>query len=316
MKDTKLIDVHCHLLTKEYTDALHQYGREKEDGFLIPQWNEELQMEYMEKAGLSHAVLSVSSPDPYFGDAVLDCEIARGLNEKGAELKKKYPEKISFAAALPLPHLDEAIREAQYAYDHLGACAVRFPSNAGGVYPGDERLDPLMEYLNSRHAVIIFHPTAPPAVPQGCFTGKLLPLMEFLGDTTRAVVNLMTSGTLQKYPNLKMIIPHCASFLPNIIDRLEGITALLEKNGIGHAVHPEECLPQLYFDLAGDIFPRGAAILRLLADADHILFGGDFPYTPSPMISAKREQIMQSDMFSDCLDRICYKNAERLLQIM
>lgn len=310
-----LIDVHCHFLTEEYIKALHQYGREKEDGFPIPGWNEELQLEYMEKTGVSHAVLSVSSPDPTFGDPVLDREIARSLNERGAELKKKYPGKLSFAAALPMLHTEASIHEAEYALTELGACAVRFPSNAGGVYPGDERLDPLMEYLNRQHAVIILHPTAPKAVPEGCFTSRLLPLMEFLSDTTRAVIHLLTTGTLQKYSNLRLIVPHCASFLPNIIDRLEGITGLLETKGIGHAVHPGDVLPQIYFDLAGDIFPRGAAILRLLTDEDHILFGGDFPYTPVPMICDKREKILQSELFADSLDKVCYENAAKLLGI-
>ena len=64
----KVIDTHCHFLTKEYVEALKRYDRINDDGFPCPDWNMDMQMEYMEKAQIRHAVLSVSSPHPHFGD--------------------------------------------------------------------------------------------------------------------------------------------------------------------------------------------------------------------------------------------------------
>lgn len=308
----KLIDAHCHFLPDIYVKALKKYDRINEDGFPIPDWSYDMQMEYMEKAGISHAVLSLSTPHPYFGDDSFSAQLCRAINEFAADIGKKAPEKFSFAACLPLPNVELAIQEAAYSLHTLGACGVKLASQSQGLYLGDPALDPLMEYLDQEKTTVIIHPSKPQAVPEGCFTSKPLPLLEFITDTTRAVINLIANGTLERYPNVKVLVPHCGSFLPNLIDRLTGITSLFAQKGLGRQVHVEKSLPSLYFDIAGDAFPRGIAILSTLADEDHILFGGDFPYTPAPMICSKIRDMEQCASISSCLDKIACKNAEKL----
>ena len=67
---------------------------------------------------------------------------------------------------MPLPDIDAAIREAVYALDTLGADGVKLATNSRGQYLGDEALDPLMEAMNERHAVIIIHPHRPTPYPE------------------------------------------------------------------------------------------------------------------------------------------------------
>ena len=311
----KIIDTHCHFLTKEYLDALARYGRINEDGFPVPEWNLEMQLEYMETVGIDHAVLSLSTPHPCFGDDGFDRELNRSINETAAELKRRFPEKFSFAATLPLPNVDDALEEARYAVETLGACGVKLASQSNGLYLGDWRLDPLMEYINEKESVIVIHPSRPQAVPERCFTSGPLPLLEFINDTTRAVINMLASGTLEKYPKVKVLVPHCGSFLPNIIDRLTGITKLFEQKGIGKAVDVKAGLQSLYFDIAGDAFPRGMQILRTLADDGHIMFGGDFPYTPVSAIQKKREDLENMKISKECLDNYTYQNAEKFFHL-
>lgn len=311
----KMIDAHCHFLTEGYVAALKKYDRINEDGFPIPSWSLDMQMEYMETCGIDHALLSLSTPHQNFGDDSFSAELSRGINEEAAALCKKYPEKFSFAACLPLPNVELAIQELQYGYDTLGARAVKVPSQANGLYLGDERLKPLMEELERREGIMIIHPSKPPVVPQGCFTSEPLPLLEFINDTTRAVVNLIATGTLEEYSHVRVVVPHCGSFLPNIIDRLTGITRLLASKGVGRPVDVTQSLKSLYFDLAGDIYPRGIQIVRTLADDDHLLFGGDFPYTPIPMIAEKVKQLKTDESLDGCRDKVLAENAAGLFQI-
>lgn len=308
----KIVDAHCHFLTEEYVNALKKYDRINEDGFPIPTWSLESQFEYMEKAGVDHAILSLSTPHQHLGEDAFAAELSRSINEAAAELKKKYPEKFSFAACLPLPNVELAVREVSYGYDTLGACGVKVPSQANGVYLGDERLEPLMEELNCRNAVVLIHPSKPPVVPQGCFTSGPLPLLEFINDTTRAVVNLITTGTLEKYENIRVVVPHCGSFLSNIIDRLTGITKVLAAKGVGKEVDVQKSLKSLYFDLAGDVYPRGIQIARSLMDDSHLLFGGDFPYTPVPVIVKKVQDMQEDKSLAESRNNIFYANAEKL----
>lgn len=125
-------------------------------------------------------------------------------------------------------------------------------------------------------------------------------------------MNLITSGTLERYPGVRVVVPHCGSFLPNILSRLTGITALLASKGLCAPVDVTKSMDSLYFDIAGDALPAGIPILETIAPPEHILFGSDYPYTPAPMIHAK----LQS--FSAAMDeakrrRIYRANALKLL---
>ena len=77
----KVIDTHCHFLTKAYVDALVRYDRINEDGCPIPDWNPQMQLEYREKAGIEHAVLSLSTPHPHFGEDAFSRDLNRSINE-------------------------------------------------------------------------------------------------------------------------------------------------------------------------------------------------------------------------------------------
>lgn len=309
----KIIDVHSHFIYPEYLDKLKKYHKETEDGFPTPTWSIEEHLDSMAKAGIDKSLISVSSPHFYFGDNAEAVQLGRKMDEYAAEYKKKYPDKIMFASALPVPDMNASIEAVHYAYDVLNADAVKLPSNACGVYPGDDQYEALFKVLNERKAVVILHPTAPTAIPEGCFTAGPLPLFEFIADTTRAVVNLITSGVLERYPDIKVIVPHCGSFLPNIVDRLTGITKVLSVKGVGRPVEVEKSLKSLYFDIAGDALPAGIKILLTLTDEEHILFGGDFPYTPTDNITKKIDDLLHCEELKPILDNIMFKNAERLL---
>ncbi len=308
----QVIDVHSHFISQEYLDVLKKYDKEKEDGFPTPHWSMEEHLKYMNEVGITKCILSVSSPHFYFGDINETIQLGKQMDEQMACLKKAYPNQIGFAASLPLPDIQASIKAVTYAYDALHADAIKIPSNAFGLYPGNEKYEPLFEVLNRRKAILILHPTAPQSIPKACFTATVLPLYEFLGDTTRAVIDLIVSGYLEKYPNLKVIVPHCGSFLPNVLNRLTGITEVLSKQGIGKPVSVERSMQSLYFDIAGDALPSEISILRSIADEDHILFGGDFPYTLKEKIQTKVQQLKESTEVSSYLDKIMYQNAQNL----
>jgi len=42
-------------------------------------------------------------------------------------------------------------------------------------------------------------------------------------ETTRAVFNMVAHDVLVRYPDLKIVVPHCGSFLPNALPRFKGL---------------------------------------------------------------------------------------------
>ena len=310
-----IIDVHSHIVPQNYVAALERSGRLLEDGFPCPKWSVESQRAYMENVGIHHCVLSVSSPHQMVGTTEEGLQLTRELNDQMAQMVKDDPAAFSFAACLPLPLVEESVAEAVRALDELGACAVKFPSNADGLYPGDERLAPLMDVLNERHAVVLLHPCKPPVVPQNCYTAGPLPLFEFLGDTTRAVINLLTAKAAERWPNVRFVVPHSGSFLPPLVDRLSGMTRAMAANGRGTAIDVRAALGNFYFDLAGDALPAAVPALLQITPPDHLLFGGDFPYTPPHMVQEHIAALLNDPQTAPFAEGIFYENARKLLHL-
>ena len=50
-------------------------------------------------------------------------------------------------------------------------------------------------------------------------------LIEFVFDTTRAVTHLALSGTLERCPDLRLIVPHAGGTIPFLVDRISLLAA-------------------------------------------------------------------------------------------
>ena len=173
-------DVHCHMIPDSYMEVVKAHGMEMDEGFPIPSWSIGEHLGFMDEAGIRTAVLTMPAPQPYFGDGVESAAVCRRFNEEAAALKALHPGRFLFCAALPLPDVDRALEEAEYALEVLGADGVKLASNSDGQYLGDPELDPLMAYLNGRKAVIITHPHKPSAVNEKLIAAIPLASYEYL----------------------------------------------------------------------------------------------------------------------------------------
>lgn len=311
------IDVHAHILPASYRSALAELGIStyQEDGFPEPAWSEEDHLEFMRQTGQAFGLLSISSPHIHRGDDALAGRLARQINDETAELCRRHPDIFGFAALLPLPAVQESISEITRAYDELGALGVKVPSNANGIYFGNPVLDPVLEELNRRHAVVTIHPCAPTAIPAGVFTNGPRPLFEFLADTTRLVINLITTGVIERYPDIRWVVPHCGSFLPEVAHRLMGIAMIFGQQGLMAPVDVKGALSALYYDIAGTALPVMLPALLEVADPTHIMYGSDYPYTPTPMVAHVKEQLAHDPRVAPHLERIFHDNAAGLYGI-
>ncbi len=272
------IDVHSHYFPPAYNEMLDWRGLEELDGgFPRPEWNEEIQLAGMAELGVTYSVLSISSPHLHMGVPAEAVEVARASNEYGAELAAKYPHQFGVLASLPLPEVEDSVKEVVYCRDELGVDGFALLTNSRGVYLGDPRLDPVMEELNKGECVVLIHPTQPAAVPENVTEELPYPLMEFFFDTTRTVVNLLLNRTLQKYPKIRFVIPHAGAFLPVLSDRLIPMSDMLFPEG---DVDIAESLAGLYYDLGGMSMPKQYDNLRQMVPDEHILYGSDTPFTP------------------------------------
>ncbi|KAK8035550.1 Amidohydrolase 2 [Apiospora rasikravindrae] len=323
------IDVHCHAVAPGYRQYAIANGHERPDGMpALPAWSPEQHIALMEKLNIDKSILSITSPGTHLAPSPGDDDAARMTRRANVELSeicRSHPAHFAFFASLPLPDVEGSVAEIDHALDVLGAVGFAVLSNANGVYLGDEALGPVFAKLNARRAVVFIHPTTcnllgddgqvQPAKP---LAGYPRPMMEFMFDETRAVANLLLSGTVARYPDITYIMSHCGCALPSLLDRIGGFAAIT-----GGAANQGEELRRLlrerfYFDLAGFPFPNQIhGLLRILGEGgeEKLVYGTDYPFTPEKVAVTLSDQLEKGceELFDDEQRHAVYSgNAQRL----
>lgn len=312
------IDFHAHAITPAYVDALKNLGIDAvaEEGFPLPKWSVEEHLQFMSDAGIDFTILSMATPHIFNGtdNEKISVQSARAINEEFAEICRRYPKKFGFVATLPLPSVKGSIEEFHYATENLGALGVKVASNSDGVYLGDERLDEIFAALNEKNSLVIIHPSPARTLPRsGVVTGKVMALFEYPADTTRAVVNMLANGTLEKFPRLKIVVPHCGSFLPYMKQRAGSLFQMLASMNLMEPVNFAASFGKLFFDTAGDPMPEQFDMLLQVTNIDQIIFGTDYPYVPAKVVLGRKKLFDDELARRNLTDKIYVDNARALL---
>jgi len=279
---SQVIDFHAHFVPAFYRDAAVAAGYGEPDGIAgFPHWSVDEALGMMDRNGITAAVASVSSPGVHFGDDAAARHLARAVNEFNAGVTGKHPDRFAFLASLPLPDIEGALAEIAYAFDGLHADGVVLESNARGLYLGDPAMEPVLDALDQRHALVVLHPTSPPNW-EAVSLGWGRPMIEFPFDTTRAVADLLLRGGITRRPRIRMVVPHGGSALAVLADRIDGFARIF---GDGNPDVAGQ-LRSLYYDLAGAPVPRQLPSLLAMTDPSHLLYGTDWPWTPEAAITA------------------------------
>ena len=276
-RSTGTLDVHAHYLPAPYRQALNDAGHAQPDGMpAIPEWSASEHVAVMDRLGIATSILSVSTPGVHLADGAAARELAREVNEAGRKAVVDHPGRFGLLGSLPLPDVDAAVAEIAHCIDHLDVDGFVLLTNVDGTYLGDADWEPVFAELDRRSAPVLIHPTSPVCWEHTSF-GRPRPMLEFLFDTTRAVVNLVLNGTVARYPNIRFIVPHAGATLPVIADRVNGFALLL---GVDPAVDVLRDLGGLHFDLAGVMAPRQLNALLAITTVEHLHYGSDYPFTP------------------------------------
>ena len=312
------LDVHSHFTTPEFLQVLAKHDALLDEGFPIPDWTLEDHLKFMDDAGIEKSVLTLPAPQPFFGDTGETVSIIRHTNEYAARLKAEHPDRFLFCAALPLPDVEAAMKEVIYALDTLHADGIKLATNSRGQYLGEPELDPLMQLLSDKGAVVILHPHKPEPYAQEVMQQTPLALYEYLAETTRALANMITRNVLARYPDMKVVVPHCGSYMPLAIPRMKAVyPAVLAKQMVPE-IDWDANLSNLYYDLAGSASAQSIKMMLTITSPDHIMYGTDYPYVAAPVLTMKRKQLceeLKSDVeLASYLEMFMKDNAIKLFE--
>ncbi|WP_433678289.1 amidohydrolase family protein [Nocardia sp. CA-119907] len=310
---TPRIDVHSHYLPDFYRDALLAAGLSKPDGIpKLPEWSESAALDAMDQLGVAKQYVSITSPGVNLtGDLAAARALARRVNEEGTRLKTAHPDRFGFFASTPLPDVDGTLAEIAYAFDHLGAAGVVFETNFNGTYLGNEVLEPVYAELDRRNAVLFLHPTSPHTACGTLDSGLPYPntMVEFLFDTTRTVANMALAGVPERYPNIRVIVPHGGAALSVLCSRIDALGG----RQTGKDQPLRKALKQMHFDLAGSPLPDQLPALLRVADPSRIHYGSDWPFTPLTEVRSNAEALDNAEQLAgDRLAEVMRGNSQKL----
>jgi len=268
------IDVHHHISPPVWVEAL------KKAGLATPpvlNWTVQRSLDDMDKAGVATSITSPTLPGVGFLPPAEAAAVARASNEFAAKLAGDYKGRFGRFAQMPMPYVDETLKEIEYALDTLKADGVGFLTSYGDKYLGDPAFAPVFDELNRRKATVFTHPTDPKCCSAN-LAGFSPIYIEYGTDTTRTVASLIFNHTAERCPDINFIFCHGGGSVTALTDRftVQMIANPKYKDFTAEGVAAQ--LKRFYYDTAQASNPIAMASLTKLVDSSQIVFGSDYPY--------------------------------------
>ena len=311
------IDVHAHYYTDDFAarmDGLRGQARQRGGsrpagaGVSVQQ-----RTDMLDEAGIDTQVICVGAEQPYFPDNAANAvEAAHYANDFYRETVARTGGRYAAFGCVPLPHVDQAIKEACRCLDELGFAGINLACSVAGQPLDTPAFEPFWAELDRRGTVVFLHPNMHCDAPMmgdfglegtagGCF------------EDTIAGLRLTFSGWGTKFRNLKLVIPHLGGTLPFLWQRIEDSFGRRVAAGMAIPLSesPTDVLKRFYYDTVNN----GAVALDCTirnVGLDHVLFGTDYPYLTH---KACVDYVLQSGLPEGHIRAILDENAQALLRL-
>ena len=293
-----VVDTHCHVLVpaveklvaghplkiaedqanlKVSGDASVQFNREQMLPTVVPRLlDPEVRIADMDAMGVDIQLLSPAPSQYYYwADEDLAARIVAVQNDAIQQLCLQYPQRFVGLAAIALQHPQLAVAQLEHAVLELGLKGVEISTHVGNLELGDERLQPFWARAEALGALVFIHPF-------GSQVGERLAswyLSNLVGqplETTLALSQLMFSGTLDRYPQLRILAAHGGGYLPFYCGRSDH-AAKVRPEVQGARLLPSQYLRNLWFDSL--VFsPQAVRQLIDQVGIGQVVLGTDYPF--------------------------------------
>jgi predicted TIM-barrel fold metal-dependent hydrolase len=310
------IDVHAHYWTNDYLDLLIDLGKADAGaarGIGAGGGAElEARLRLMDRAGVEIQVLSACPQTPYGQDREKAAKAARFVNDQYAELVQHHSDRFAAFAALPMPHLDEAVGEIGRALDELGMTGVAMNATVLGRALVEPDYEPVFAELNRRGAVLYLHPAGNSACTPLIGDYHLTWMVGAPVEDTISVMQLITRGVPVRYPDIKIINSHLGGALPMLLQRADD---QYRWEAPQTPEPPSVAARRMWYDTVGH---GHVPALRCAIDsfgADRLVLGTDFPYENGDIFVRAVDYINDPQIGTTAARAILDHNASALLGI-
>jgi predicted TIM-barrel fold metal-dependent hydrolase len=297
-----VIDVQCHIFPRSFVKELSksnselrisapdQNGRrvivdsktDDEVTFFVensPYVDPEQHLKDMRKYNIAIQILSLPPPSV---DKIQEpneaLKMSKLVNNEIAEIVTNHPDRFQGLATIPMFDSEDAREEIKRAVEELGLRGIIISSNTNGKFYDSKDFDVVFDTLQKYDVPVFIHPTESVAAKQIGQDYKLALIYGWPFDTTISISRLIFSGTLKRFPRLKIISAHGGGMVPFFKGRINMLARVAA--GSGKKIvdgDPVETFKNIYYDAA--LFDADSlALLLKFVGAEHIVFASDYPF--------------------------------------
>jgi aminocarboxymuconate-semialdehyde decarboxylase len=292
------IDIHTHILPKEWPDLADRYGyggfvqlvhhqpgcaRMMIDGRFFREvqencWEPTVRLKECGHTGIDLQVLStVPVMFSYWARPMDTYDLSRILNDHIAGVVRQFPNRFAGLGTVPLQSPDLAIKELERCVNELGLRGVEIGSHVNRWNLNEEPLFPFFQAAATLGAAIFVHPWD--MMGRERMPKYWLPwLVGMPAETSLAICSMIFGGVLERLPNLKIAFAHGGGSFPMSIGRIENaFYARPDLVAVDNSVNPSEYLGRFYLDTLVH-HPDVLRFLIKLVGAERLALGSDYPF--------------------------------------
>jgi len=286
-------------------------------GFIRLLEDSEARIAAMDDAGIDIFVLSQTSPGVQAEkDAAVAVRRAREANDYLHGQIALHPDRYRGFAHLPMQDVQAASDELERCVKDLGFVGALINGSTNGIYLDHACYLPFWERAVELGVPVYIHPADPLVQP---YVLEGYPIMQgalwgWSMDNSCHFLRLLFSGLFDRLPGLTIILGHMGETLPYFLWRIDSrykATTTSDKP-------PLKKEPSDYFRSNLIITTTGvcqdSALQCALAEMgeDRVLFSVDYPYE---VTQEAAEWIEHTPLTDTQREKICYRNAERVLRL-
>jgi predicted TIM-barrel fold metal-dependent hydrolase len=271
----------------------------------------------MNEQGVDLQILSVAPPGTQPLDVADAVPLSALANDLAAEAVKRHPSRFRALATLPMPDPVAAVVELERAAD-LGFVGVMVYGRTGSTPLDDPRYDDLFATAASRQLPVFIHPQIPPhGVREAAYSGfdETLELgLATFGwgwhlEAALAALRLIVRGTLDRHPDLQIVLGHWGELLLFWSDRTDSLSRVA---GLDRRVS-EYLRSNVHITSSGMLNPTLLRHALEVTSPDRLLFSTDYPFQrPSGTEIAEFLAAFPSD---EAREQFAFENARKLFGI-
>ena len=234
----------------------------------------DLILKEMDEREVDMYALSMTNPMVYWAPPAFALKLSQAVNDAGAALHLKYPDRFVGTIMLPMHVPELAVQELERAAKLPGMRAINIGEHINGKNLHEKEFWPIWERCEAFGLPVFTHNLYP------CAADRLKDyfMINTLGNPYEdgiAAMSLVCGGVMDAFPKLDVYLPHAGGTFPFLIGRLNyaiGVSPALK-----HMKQPAYgYLRRFYYDII-TLDPQIMKMVIDLVGVDRVVMGTDFP---------------------------------------